>query len=192
MTLRRIALSVLVVLATTFSLTTLLHATTSSAQTVFPIYSYINSGVGALPWDGQTSSQLTNNTLMIGAPHSITNSTEGVVAYLTSKKDIALYTLPASGTPGWANYSAGYNVPTPSSDPVPFFDPSGAVDMLYAADVRGVPVSDIVMAEALRAASEPERESSWLYARDIVDGVVENLTEIDEAISSNARGWTRR
>jgi len=65
-----------------------------------------------------------------------------------------------------------------------------AVDMLYAADVRGVPVSDIVLAEALRAASEPERESSWLYARDIVDGVVENLAEIDDAISSNSRGWT--
>jgi N utilization substance protein B len=65
-----------------------------------------------------------------------------------------------------------------------------AVDMLFAADVRGVPVSDIVAAEALRAASEPDRESSWLYAREIVDGVVENLAEIDEAISSNSRGWT--
>jgi N utilization substance protein B len=65
-----------------------------------------------------------------------------------------------------------------------------AVDMLFAADVRGVPVSEIVAAEALRAASEPDRESSWLYARDIVDGVVENLDDIDEAISSNSRGWT--
>ncbi len=65
-----------------------------------------------------------------------------------------------------------------------------AVDMLFAADVRGVPVSEIVAAEALRAASEPDRESSWLYARDIVDGVVENLSEIDEAIASNSRGWT--
>jgi N utilization substance protein B len=62
--------------------------------------------------------------------------------------------------------------------------------MLFAADVRGVSVSEIVAAEALRAASEPDRESSWLYARDIVDGVVENLAEIDEAISSNSRGWT--
>jgi len=62
--------------------------------------------------------------------------------------------------------------------------------MLFAADVRGVPVSDIVAAEALRAASEPDRESSWLYARDIVDGVVENLEEIDETISRNSRGWT--
>jgi len=62
--------------------------------------------------------------------------------------------------------------------------------MLFAADVRGVPVSEIVAAEALRAASEPDRESSWLYARDIVDGVVENLDDIDEAISSNSRGWT--
>ena len=65
-----------------------------------------------------------------------------------------------------------------------------AVDMLFAADVRGVPVSEIVAAEALRAASEPDRESSWLYARDIVDGVVENLSEIDEAIATNSRGWT--
>jgi N utilization substance protein B len=62
--------------------------------------------------------------------------------------------------------------------------------MLFAADVRGVPVSEIVAAEALRAASEPDREASWLYARDIVDGVVENLDDIDEAISSNSRGWT--
>ncbi len=65
-----------------------------------------------------------------------------------------------------------------------------AVDMLFAADVRGVPVSEIVAAEAVRAASEPDRESSWLYARDIVDGVVENLNEIDEAIATNSRGWT--
>jgi N utilization substance protein B len=62
--------------------------------------------------------------------------------------------------------------------------------MLFAADVRGVSVSEIVAAEALRAASEPDRESSWLYARDIVDGVVENLDDIDEAISSSSRGWT--
>jgi N utilization substance protein B len=65
-----------------------------------------------------------------------------------------------------------------------------AVDMLFAADVRGVSVGEIVAAEALRATSEPDRESSWLYARDIVDGVVENLAEIDKAISSNSRGWT--
>ena len=65
-----------------------------------------------------------------------------------------------------------------------------AVDMLFAADVRGVPVSEIVAAEALRAASEPDREASWLYARDIVDGVVENLVDIDDAISQNSRGWT--
>jgi N utilization substance protein B len=62
--------------------------------------------------------------------------------------------------------------------------------MLFAADVRGVSVNEIVAAEALRAASEPDRETSWLYARDIVDGVVENLEKIDEVISQNSRGWT--
>ncbi len=131
LTLRRTALCVLVIISATLGLTSLLRATTSAAVTAYPLYSFINSGVGALPWNGQTSPQLTNNTLMTGAPHSITNSTEGVVAYLTSKKDIALYTLPATGTAAWTNYSAGYNVPTPAADPVPFFDPNGNVDMLY-------------------------------------------------------------
>ena len=136
LTLRRIALSVIVVAATIFGLSTLLRATTPAAQASYPLYSFINSGVGALPWNGQTSAQLTNNTLMVGSPHSITNSSEGAVAYLTNKGDIALYTLPSSGDPSWANYSDGYNVPTPASDPVPFFDPLGNVDMLYV-DLAG-------------------------------------------------------
>lgn len=131
LTLRRIALSVAVLCSTVLGLSSLLHATTSSAAAAFPLYSFINSGVGSLPWDGQTSAQLTNNTLMVGAPHSATGPSSGVVAYLTSKGDIALYTLPVTGTPSWTNYSAGYDVPTPAGDPVPFFDPNGNVDMLY-------------------------------------------------------------
>ena len=62
--------------------------------------------------------------------------------------------------------------------------------MLYAADIRGVDVSTIVADEALRAVNEPERIDSWLYARDIVDGVHENLAEIDAAITGHAQGWT--
>jgi transcription antitermination protein NusB len=65
-----------------------------------------------------------------------------------------------------------------------------ALDMLYAADVRQTPVSEVLEAEAKRAASEPQREASWLYAREIVDGVGDHATEIDELISSNAQGWT--
>ena len=65
-----------------------------------------------------------------------------------------------------------------------------ALDILFSADLRGLPLSEVIEAEAQRAVGEPERESSWLYARDIVDGVNENLTAIDEAISASSRGWT--
>lgn len=65
-----------------------------------------------------------------------------------------------------------------------------ALDILFAADVRGVPVADILVDEAARAASEPDRQASWLYAREIVDGFIDHQAEIDETIQSYARGWT--
>lgn len=48
----------------------------------------------------------------------------------------------------------------------------------------------MVAAEAKRAAGEPDRAASWLYAREIVDGVSDHQEEIDELISSYAQGWT--
>jgi len=65
-----------------------------------------------------------------------------------------------------------------------------ALDILFAADIRQVPVADVLGEEASRAASEPDRESSWLYAREIVDGYIDHSVEVDEAIQTYARGWT--
>ena len=62
--------------------------------------------------------------------------------------------------------------------------------MLFQADVRGEDLETIVEAEAKRAAGEPDRAASWLYAREIVDGVRDHREEIDELISSYAQGWT--
>lgn len=62
--------------------------------------------------------------------------------------------------------------------------------MLFQADVLDVPVMEIVAAEAKRAASEPDRVASWLYAREIVDGVTDHREEIDDLIASYAQGWT--
>lgn len=62
--------------------------------------------------------------------------------------------------------------------------------MLFQADVRGVDLAEIVAAEAKRAAGEPDRMGSWLYAREIVDGVSDHREEIDELIASYAQGWT--
>jgi len=62
--------------------------------------------------------------------------------------------------------------------------------MLFQADVRAEPLADIVAAEAKRAAGEPDRQASWLYAREIVDGVADHRDEIDELIASYAQGWS--
>ncbi len=64
-----------------------------------------------------------------------------------------------------------------------------ALDILYGADVRGVAIPELLAEEAARAAARPERASSWDYARDIVEGVVEHLDEIDQSIVDHAQGW---
>ena len=65
-----------------------------------------------------------------------------------------------------------------------------ALDILFQADVRGDDLGAILAAEAKRAANEPSRESSWLYAREIVDGVIDNRDEIDEQITTFAKDWS--
>ncbi|GAA1124190.1 MULTISPECIES: transcription antitermination factor NusB [Microbacterium] len=64
-----------------------------------------------------------------------------------------------------------------------------ALDIMFSADVRGDEVSVALAAEAKRAASEPAREASWLYAREIVDGIIDHRDEIDEHITTHSRDW---
>ena len=64
-----------------------------------------------------------------------------------------------------------------------------ALDILFQADVRGDDVGVTLAAEAKRAVGEPAREASWLYAREIVDGVIDHRDEIDEQITTHSRDW---
>jgi len=65
-----------------------------------------------------------------------------------------------------------------------------ALDILFQADVRGEELPIMLAAEAKRAASEPDRQASWLYARDIVDGVIDNRDAIDEQITTFSKDWS--
>jgi N utilization substance protein B len=65
-----------------------------------------------------------------------------------------------------------------------------AIDVLYVADVRELPIADVFADESLRAAEQPQRSSSWGYAADIISGVNEHQAEIDELIETYAQGWT--
>jgi N utilization substance protein B len=62
--------------------------------------------------------------------------------------------------------------------------------VLFSADLRELSLGKALAAEAERAASEPAREASWLYAREIVDGVIDHWDEINEQIEMYAQGWT--
>lgn len=63
------------------------------------------------------------------------------------------------------------------------------MDILFSSDVRGDAVEATLADEAKRAAGEPAREASWLYAREIVDGVIDHHEEIDELIVTHSRDW---
>ena len=65
-----------------------------------------------------------------------------------------------------------------------------ALDVLFSADVRGDGLADALAREEARARANPERSSSWPYAREIVQGVLDHGTEIDERIAGHASGWT--
>lgn len=65
-----------------------------------------------------------------------------------------------------------------------------ALDVLFSADVRDISLSEALEAEAKRAVNEPDRANSWLYAREIIDGVIDHGVEIDETIETYARGWS--
>jgi N utilization substance protein B len=63
-----------------------------------------------------------------------------------------------------------------------------ALDVLYEADLRGVPVRE-VLASYLQRMEEP-RPAHLGYAVALVEGVAEHRERIDELISSYAEGWT--
>lgn len=143
MTIRRTALGLLILLGSIFMANPGSHgATTAASPDGLPLYQFVNSGVGPLPWNAVSLESAINQSTMAGGPHSAANATTGVVAYRTTTGDLDLYTQPLSApssgtaattstTPTWADLSTGNAVPVPAADPIPFFDPSANVELLY-------------------------------------------------------------
>lgn len=65
-----------------------------------------------------------------------------------------------------------------------------AMDMLFVADVMERDLRDVLAEEQAKALHEPEREASWRYAREIVEGYLEHEVDIDVRIEATANGWT--
>jgi len=63
-----------------------------------------------------------------------------------------------------------------------------ALDVLYEADLRGLPVREVLASYVDRLA--PPKPEHLGYAIALVEGVAEHADRIDELIASYAEGWT--
>ena len=64
-----------------------------------------------------------------------------------------------------------------------------ALDILYAADLRSVPVAD-AMASAIDLRNVQNEGALNDYTVDLVNGVTRHQSEIDDLLSSYSLGWT--
>ncbi|MFI5035539.1 MAG: hypothetical protein ACHQFZ_04980 [Acidimicrobiales bacterium] len=103
----------------------------TTAPPGLPLYQFVNSGTGPLPWNAASLETAINNTKMLGAPHSTSDAAEGVLAYRTANAHVAIYTQPVSGASTFTDLSALGSAPAPAADPMPFIDPAGQVDVAY-------------------------------------------------------------
>ncbi len=63
-----------------------------------------------------------------------------------------------------------------------------ALDVLYEADLRGLPIDEVLRSSVSRI--EGPRPGYLDYAILLAEGVAEHLSRIDELIASYAEGWT--
>ncbi|HUV57899.1 MAG TPA: hypothetical protein VMV96_03750 [Acidimicrobiales bacterium] len=75
-------------------------------------------------------------SLGVGNPPSSTTTSTSTPSPSTTTPTTSTTTPGSSSSPQWMDYTYQNNVPTPAADPVPFFDPSGNLDLLYV-DVTG-------------------------------------------------------
>ncbi len=132
----RLAVMSAILVASTVLVATQSHAVTTAPTNGQPLYQFAETGTGTFPWSAASLEAKLNSTTMLGGPHGATSSTEGVLAYRTNANQLALYVQTNAGNTAWRNYSTGNDVPVPADDPVPFFDPSGNVDIVYV-DANG-------------------------------------------------------
>ncbi len=64
-----------------------------------------------------------------------------------------------------------------------------ALDILYEADIRGIPALEVLESQVARRSEDGDPELN-VYVSEIVHGVVEHGEYIDEVISTYSLGWT--
>lgn len=64
-----------------------------------------------------------------------------------------------------------------------------ALDILFGADINGQSLHEALAAAQTRAEQEPERASSWGYAQEVVQGILDHSEDIDALLRSTSQAW---
>jgi len=64
-----------------------------------------------------------------------------------------------------------------------------ALDILFSADINEQPLGDALADAEARAMAEPERSSSWVYARAIIQGLREHAEDVDRHLRETSQSW---
>lgn len=64
-----------------------------------------------------------------------------------------------------------------------------ALDVLFECEARGLPIGATLDARRADASSDPRSPAVAPYTEEIVRGVADHLTQIDDLISRLAQGW---
>jgi hypothetical protein len=113
-------------------LTVPLSITSSSPNTAgLPLYQFVDSGAGPLPWNAVSFETSIDSASMLGGPHAASQNGENALAFRASNSDVALFVQSVNGATQYSDLSSEVATPPAGDDPIPFFDPTGAVDVLY-------------------------------------------------------------
>ncbi|MGD1013435.1 MAG: hypothetical protein ABR963_03480 [Acidimicrobiales bacterium] len=104
---------------------------TTNSPAALPLYQFVDTGSGPLPWNAVSFESSIDGTKMLGTPHAASQDGEDVLTYRMANSQIGLYVENAVGTTSWTDLSTLVDTPTPAADPVVFFDPSGNLGVLY-------------------------------------------------------------
>ena len=65
-----------------------------------------------------------------------------------------------------------------------------AVDAIYAADLRKESPVDLLGVTQVQVADRQNQEEIFSYAKEIVEGVIDNHSEIDDLLETYSEGWS--
>ncbi len=64
-----------------------------------------------------------------------------------------------------------------------------ALDIVFGADINEQPLGEALAEAEARSIGEPERSSSWEYARAIVQGLIEHGEDVDRHLRETSQSW---